>query len=221
MNRIFKDDLYEQLARVGKGLANGHRLELIDLICQGERTVDELAREARLSTASASQHLQILHQAHLVKRRRHGTQIRYRIASFAVVGLWLTLRDVAVKQLPDVGQLLEAEFQIRDELEPINQDELERRLSLGEVALIDVRPRLEYLSGHIAGAISIPLEELEARIGELPRQQEIVAYCRGPYCVFSSQAVARLRECGFQARRMELGVPEWEFAKRTVEVGAA
>lgn len=221
MNRVFKDDLYEQLARVGKGLANGHRLELIDLICQGERTVDELAREARLSMASASQHLQILHQAHLVKRRRHGTQIRYRIATPAVVGLWLTLRDVAVKQLPEVGQLVEAEFEIRDGLEPVNQDELERRLSLGEVALIDVRPRLEYLSGHIAGAISIPLEELEARIGELPRHREIVAYCRGPYCVFSSQAVARLREGGFQARRMELGVPEWEFAKRSVAVGAA
>ncbi len=221
MNGIFKDSFYEQLARAGQGLANGHRLELLDLLCQGERNVDELAKEARLSMASASQHLQILHQAHLVKRRRLGTQIRYRVADPAVVGLWVALRDLAVKELPEARQLVETEFEIRDGLESIDQAELERRLTLGKVALIDVRPHLEYVSGHIAGAISIPVEELEARIGELPRGREIVAYCRGPYCVFSGQAVAQLRRAGLRARRMAQGYPEWGLAGRPVAVGAA
>ena len=219
MNGTFKDHLYEQLARAGQGLANGHRLELLDLLCQGERSVDELAREARLSMASASQHLQILHQAHLVNRRRLGTQVRYRVADPAVVGLWVGLRDLAGKELPEVRHLVDTEFEIRDGLEPMNQVELERRLARREVALIDVRPHLEYVSGHIAGAISIPLEELEARIEELPRDREIVAYCRGPYCIFSDKAVVLLRGAKLRARRMAQGYPEWSLAGRPVAVG--
>jgi len=221
MNGGFKDQLYEQLARAGQALAHGHRLELLDLLCQGERSVDELATEARLSMASASQHLQILHQAHLVRRRKLGTQVRYRVADPGVVRLWIALRDVAAQQVPEVAQLVETEFEAQDNLESVDQAELERRLASGEVTLIDVRPRLEYVSGHVAGAISIPVDELEARIGELPSDREIVAYCRGPYCVFSGQAVDRLRDAGLQARRMAFGYPEWNLAGRPVEVGVA
>ncbi len=220
MNGMFKDNLYEQLARVGQGLANGHRLEILDLLCQGERTVDEISRGTRLSLASASQHLQILYQAHLLARRKTGTQVRYRVADRAVVQLWLELRDVAARQVPEVDRLVGAEFGV-DPIEPLDQAELEERLALGSVIVIDVRPQVEYLAGHIAGAVSMPLEELEARLGEIPKDREIVAYCRGPYCVFSGQAVARLRQAGFEARRMSLGYPEWSLAGRAVVTGTA
>ncbi len=221
MSGSFKDRLYEQLARAGQALANGHRLELLDLLCQGERSVDELAKEARLSLQSASQHLQVLHQAHLIERRRAGTQVRYRVAGTEVAALWVSLRDLAAERLPEVARVVAADFGQPDPLEPVSQGELERRLLGGDILVIDVRPPLEYLAGHIPGAVSIPVDELEGRLGELPTGREIVAYCRGPYCLFSGEAVVRLRRAGMRARRLEQGFPEWSISGREVAVGVA
>ncbi len=221
VNREFKDQLYEHLARVGQALANGHRLEIIDLLAQGEHTVDELAGEARLSLANASQHLQVLHRAHLVSRRREGVQVRYRLADPSVMQLWVGLRDLAAERVPDVAQVVAEELDLSEELEAVGQAEVERQLLAGNILLLDVRPRLEYLAGHVAGSISMPLEELEGHLAELPREREIVAYCRGPYCRFANEAVRRLRAAGFRARRMALGYPEWTLAARPVRTGAA
>lgn len=221
VNRAFKDRLYGHLATVGQALANGHRLELIDLLAQGERTVDELAGEARLSLANASQHLQVLHRAHLVSRRREGVQVRYRLADPSVMQLWVGLRDLAADRVPDVAQVVAEELDLSEGLEAVGQVEIERQLSAGHILLLDVRPRLEYLAGHVAGSISVPLEELEGHLAELPRGREIVAYCRGPYCSFANEAVRRLRAAGFRARRMALGYPEWTLAARPVRTGAA
>ena len=221
VNREFKDQLYEHLARVGQALANGHRLEIIDLLAQGEHTVDELAGEARLSLANASQHLQVLHRAHLVSRRREGVQVRYRLADPSVMQLWVGLRDLAAERVPDVAQVVAEELDLSEELEAVGQAEVERQLLAGNILLLDVRPRLEYLAGHVAGSISMPLEELEGHVAELPREREIVAYCRGPYCRFANEAVRRLRAAGFRARRMALGYPEWTLAARPVRTGAA
>lgn len=221
MNGIFKNQLYEQVARAGHALGNGHRLEILDLLCQGERSVEELAQEARLSLASTSQHLQVLHRAHLVARRKVGTQVRYRLSSPAVGALWIRLRNVAATEIPELPALVASEFEHDDALEPITLDDLAERLARGEVTLVDVRPRLEFAAGHIAGAISIPLDELDQYRDTLPRDREIVAYCRGPYCVFARDAVAKLRTWGIPARRMALGYPEWKLADRPVEQGAA
>lgn len=220
MNGLFKDRLYEQLARAGQALGNGHRLELLDLLCQGERGVEELAQEARLTLQNASQHLQVLHRAHLVERRRAGTQIRYRVAGTEVAELWVSLRHLAADRIPEVSLVVAEDFGQPDPLEPVDQPELERRLEVGDVVVIDVRPSLEYLAGHIAGAISIPVDELKDRLGELPKDREIVAYCRGPYCVFSGDAVVLMRRAGMAARRLKEGFPEWSIAGREVGVGA-
>jgi len=209
------------MARAGQALANGHRLELLDLLCQGERNVDELAQEARLSLQSASQHLQVLHQAHLIRRRRSGNQVRYRVADAEVVRLWMSLRQLAVDRIPEVSSVVAEDFGQPDSLEPLGQLELEQRLAQGDVVVIDVRPHLEYLAGHIAGAISIPVGELASRLDELPRDREVVAYCRGPYCLFSGEAVVQMRGAGIAARRLAEGFPEWSMAGRQVTVGAA
>ncbi|MDA8393627.1 MAG: metalloregulator ArsR/SmtB family transcription factor [Candidatus Dormibacteraeota bacterium] len=221
MNGEFKDHLYEQLARVGQALGNGHRLEMLDVLCQGERGVEELAREVRLTVANASQHLQVLHQAHLVRRRRQGVQVRYRLADSRVMRLWILLRDVAAAELPEVAMVVDQEFDEGELLKPVGQAEARRRLAAGDVLLLDVRPRSEYVAGHIGGAISIPLDELEERMPELPPGREILAYCRGPYCAFANQAVRRLRAAGLWASRLELGYPEWVLDGGSVEVGAA
>jgi rhodanese-related sulfurtransferase len=212
-DRAAKTALFDEFARVGKGLASGRRMELLDVLANGERTVEDLARETGLSLANASQHLQILRQAGLVTTRRLGTSVFYRMAVPEVFELWRSLRTLAAAQLANVERLAAAYLGGRDALEPVTRKELTRRLQDGEdVVVLDVRPAVEHAAGHLPGAISIPVAELRQRLAELPGDREIVAYCRGPYCAFAHDAVALLRQEGFQARRLEDGLPEWESA---------
>lgn len=207
--RRFKDVLYEQFARVGKALSSPRRLELLDLLCQGPRTVEALAGQAAISVANASQHLQVLRAARLVDAEKKGLHVEYRLADDEVCTLFFTLRRVAESRLAEVDQVTRAYFESRGAMEPVAGDELLRRVKAGEVTVLDVRPAEEYRAGHVPGAVSIPVGELEARLDELPRDRDVVAYCRGPYCVMAVEAVGLLRENGFTADRMETGVTEW------------
>ncbi len=211
-HREFKDQLYAQFARIGKALASPQRLELLDLLAQGERTVEDLAHEAALSMANASQHLQTLHRAHLVDTRKEGVYVYYRVADPAVYDLWRSLRTVGERQLSEIDRLVDAYMRHPDHLEPISREELATRMTLGEVVVVDVRPAPEYRQGHIAQARSIPVDELEARLSELPATRQIVAYCRGPYCLFADEAVDILSAHGFTATRYIEGYPEWAAA---------
>jgi rhodanese-related sulfurtransferase/biotin operon repressor len=213
-----KQELFEQLARVGRALASGPRLAVLDLLAQGERSVEQLAEAAGLSTANASQHLQVLRRAGLVATRREGARVYYRTAGEDVVRLWLSLRDVASSRLGDVERA--ARDYLGDEVEAIERDELAERLRAGEVVVIDVRPRVEFAAGHIQGARSMPIDELEARLHEIPEDAEVVAYCRGPYCVYADEAVRLLRARGLKARRLDVGFPEWRRAGLPVETTA-
>ena len=217
-NRTFKDNLYAEFAVLGKALANPHRLELLDLLGQGERSVDELAREAALSLANASAHLQVLRQARLVESDKRGLNVVYRLAAPEVFQLWRTLRDVGSARLAEIDRLVENYFADRDELEVVDKEELLRLLQDETVIVIDVRPEVEYEQGHISSARSVPVENLKRRLAELPRDVEVVAYCRGPYCIYSDQAVRLLHRHGFRARRMSEGFPEWRAAGYPVEV---
>jgi len=208
--RRHKETLYQLFARVGQALSSPRRLELLDLLVQAPRTVEELAQEAHMSVANTSQHLQRLKQAQLVTDERLGVQIRYHLADPAVARLWLELRTVAERQLSEVQQALAAYRARQHEFEQITAEELRDRLQKGEVILLDVRPRVEYAAGHLPGATSMPLEELEERLGELPDDLPVVAYCRGPYCVFADDALAFLAERGRQVARLEEGVIEWQ-----------
>lgn len=208
--RAFKAALYEQFARISRALANPHRLELLDLLTQGERTVEELAREAALSIANASQHLQTLRAAQLVAVRREGLYAYYRLADDSVQDLWLTLRAVGERQLADLQQIVQTFLADRSQLQSIGMEELRRRLTDDSVVVLDVRPAQEYAAGHLPQARSIPLEELISRLDELPREQPIVAYCRGPYCVLADEAVDVLTAHGYTAYRLDAGVPEWQ-----------
>jgi rhodanese-related sulfurtransferase len=212
--------IYDQFARIGKALAAPSRLELIDLILQGERPVDALAREAHLSVANASQHLQVLHAAKLIESRRQGQHILYRIADPVVERLWIALRDTARKQLADLEQVARDYLEGADDFAPIERKELARRIKDGTVTLIDVRPREEYEQGHLPGAISVPVEEIDEWARSAPRRRPVVAYCRGPFCVYAVQAVAKLRKRGLQATRSEDGVAEWRGAGLPVERAA-
>lgn len=216
--RAFKTQLYEQFARVGKALASPHRLELLDLLMQCERTVESLAQETGMSIANASQHLQVLRAARLVETRREGTSIYYRLASESVSALWLSLRQVGETHLAEIDRVVETFLQDRTHLQPIEASTLLERLRRDEVILLDVRPVEEFRAGHLPQALSIPVAELEARLAELPADKEIVAYCRGPYCVFADEAVALLRTHGYQARRLEQGVADWRMLALPVEV---
>jgi rhodanese-related sulfurtransferase len=207
--RLFKTLLYEQFARVGKALANPHRLELLDVLAQGERTVEVLAEETRMPLASASQHLQILRAARLVETRRAGVSIYYRLASDAVSQLWLSLRHVGEEHLAEVDQLVTTFLQDRALLRPVTVEELREALQEERMILLDVRPQVEYQAGHLPQARSLPVDELEERLSELPKEREIVAYCRGPFCVFADEAVALLRAHGYTARRLQEGIAEW------------
>ena len=217
-SRAFKDGLYAELAVLGKALANPHRLELLDLLAQGERSVEELAQEAALSLANASSHLQVLRQARLVEADKRGMNVVYRLAAPEVFQLWRTLRDVGSARLAEIDRLVENYFTDRDKLEAVDKEELLRLLKDEAVIVIDVRPELEYEQGHIPAARSVPVEHLKRRMAELPRDVEIVAYCRGPYCVYSDQAVRLLHRHGFRARRLSEGFPEWRAAGYPVEV---
>jgi rhodanese-related sulfurtransferase len=211
-HREFKDQLYAQFARVGKALASPQRLELLDLLAQGERTVEDLAGEAALSIANASQHLRMLHQARLVESRKAGLYVYYRLADPSVFALWRALRTVGETQLAEIDRLVETYMHYPEDLEPLSREDLVRRLSEGDTVLLDVRPALEYRQGHVVGARSLPVEQLEARLRELDPTRAIVAYCRGPYCLFADEAVALLRANGFSARRYREGYPEWAAA---------
>jgi rhodanese-related sulfurtransferase len=212
-DRGTKAALFDGFARVGKALASGRRIELLDVLANGERSVEVLAGEAGLSVANASQHLQVLRQAGLVASRREGTSVHYRLAGPEVFELWRALRTLAASRLAEVERLAAAYLGDRDGLEPVTRQELARRLRDGDdLVVLDVRPAAEHAAGHLPGAVSIPLSELRERLAELPRDREVVAYCRGPFCAFAHEAVAVLRDEGFSARRLEDGLPEWRAA---------
>jgi rhodanese-related sulfurtransferase len=212
-NRAAKTALFDEFARAAKALASGRRIELLDVLANGERTVEALAGEVGLTVANTSQHLQILRQAGLVSGRREGTSIHYRLAAPEVFELWRTLRTLAASRLAEVERLAAAYLGARDELQPVTREELNRRLQNGEdLVVLDVRPAAEYAAGHLPGAVSIPVAELRRRLAELPADREVVAYCRGPYCAFAHEAVVLLREAGVSAWRLEDGLPEWQAA---------
>ena len=212
-DRAAKTALFDEFARVAKALASGRRIELVDVLANGERTVEALAGEVGLSVANTSQHLQILRQAGLVGSRRQGTSVHYRLAGPEVFELWRTLRTLAASRLAEVERLAVAYLGGRDDLEPVTREELARRLQDGDdLVVLDVRPAAEYAAGHLPGAVSIPVAELRRRLAELPADREVVAYCRGPYCAFAHEAVVLLREAGVSARRLEDGLPEWQAA---------
>src|SRR3954453_12540266 len=210
-SRREKDALFEAIALMGKAFASPRRLELLDLLAQAPRTVDELARASGQSTANASQHLQALHAAGMVTRTREGTSVRYALAGDEVLSLWLSLRNASVARLGDVERA--ARDYLGDDVDAIGRDELIARLRRGEGVLVDVRPTEEFEAGHIDGARSIPIDELERRLAELPADREVVAYCRGPFCAYAHEAVRQLRAAGRQARRLEDGWPEWRLAE--------
>ncbi len=208
-HRRFKDSLYEQLARIGKAVSAPKRLELLELLCQGPRSVEQLSEQAACSIANTSQHLQVLRAARLVETEKHGLYVTYQLADAEVSSFFLSLRDLAESRLAEVEQVTRTYFESKGALEQVGGDELLQRVRRGEVTVIDVRPAQEYNAGHIPGAISLPVDELKARLKELPKKREIVAYCRGPYCVMAVDAVSLLRKHGFKAQRMEQGVIEW------------
>ena len=208
-HRRFKDTLFEQFARIGKALSAPARLELLELLSQGPRTVEALAGQTSLSVANASRHLQVLRAARLVDAEKRGQFVEYRLASDEVAGVWLSMRRLGERQLAEVEQVTRAYFKQRGALEPVASGELLRRVQEGRVTVLDVRPREEFDAAHIPGAISMPVAEIEARIDELPKRRAVVAYCRGPYCVMALEAVELLRERGYAAQRMEQGVLEW------------
>lgn len=205
-----KQSLFEAIAVMGKAFSSPRRLELLDLLAQAPRSVEELARASEQSTANTSQHLQALHAAGLLTRTREGTRVVYAFAGEDALDLWLSLRDASVAHLGEVERA--AREYLGEEVETIGRAELLERLGAGDVVVVDVRPEEEYAAGHIEGARSIPLEELERRLAELPPGQEIVAYCRGPFCAYAHEAVRRLNDAGRNARRLEGGWPEWHLA---------
>jgi rhodanese-related sulfurtransferase len=208
-DRRAKTSLFEAIAVMGKAFASPVRLELLDLLAQAPRTVDELAQASDQSTANASQHLQALHAAGLVTRERDGTHVRYALAGDETLHLWLALREASALRLAEVERA--AREYLGGDVEAIGRDELVARLARGDVVLVDVRPEEEYAAGHIEGARSIPLEELERRLADLPAEREVVAYCRGPFCAYAHEAVRRLHAAGRKARRLEEGWPEWRL----------
>jgi len=216
-----KKNLYEQLARLGKAVASPARLELLDLLCQGPRTVESLAHQSDLSVANASQHLRVLHNARLVEGEKAGLFVTYRLADPTVCDFFQTLRSLGENRLAEVDSILRQFKEAPDSLEPLEKKALVDRIRSGQVILLDVRPVEEYKAGHIPGAISVPLRELSSRLSKLRRRQPIVAYCRGPYCVLAAKAVKFLRARGFRATRLEDGVPEWRAQGLPVTVGEA
>jgi ArsR family transcriptional regulator len=207
-----KQELFERLAAVARAFAHGHRLELIELIAQAERCVEELAGRCGLSLANTSQHLQQLRRSGVIAARRQGKRVFYRLADPAVSALVAALGRLAERRNAEVQRIVAGYLRERDALTPLSREELLRRMRRGRVTLIDVRPPEEFAAGHIPGALNVPLNELRRRLGRLPRAKEIVAYCRGPYCVLAYEAVGILRGRGFKARRLEDGYPEWRAA---------
>lgn len=217
--RVFKGQVYEQLARIGKAVASPQRLEILDLLGQGPRTVEDLARQVHLTVANTSRHLQVLRGARLIEAEKEGVFVRYRLASETVADFFRSLRVLAASRLAELEQVTRQFFRGQEVLEAVDRKVLLTRVRKGLVTVLDVRPAEEYRAGHIAGAISVPLSELKTRLSELPRDQEIVAYCRGPYCVFAARAVELLQKQGFSAVRLEDGVADWRAHGLPVAVG--
>ena len=218
-SRLFKDRIYEQLARIGKAVSSPQRLEILDLLSQGERTVESLAQEAHLNTANTSRHLQVLRAARLVEAEKEGVFIRYRIADDAVSDFFRTLRLLAATRLAELAEIARRFFEGCETMELVDRKALLKRVRRGELLVLDVRPSEEYRAGHIPGAVSIPLKNLRQRLSELPRDQDIAAYCRGPYCVLAAQAVELLREHGLRAVRLEDSVQDWRAQGLPIDVG--
>ncbi len=220
-HRAFKDRLYGQFARIGKALSSPHRLEILELLAQGERTVESLAQEIGLSVANASQHLQGLREAGLVESRKQGLYVHYRLADDSVIELSRALRLVAEIRLAELDRLVREHFGDRSDPEPVGMDELIVRARSGRVVILDTRPAGEYVAGHIAGALSVPVDEMQARLARLPKGKQYVAYCRGPYCIYADRAVELLLKSGRKARRLLDGYPEWKAAGLPVEIFSA
>lgn len=220
-HRAFKGRLYTQLARVGKALASPARLEFLELLAQAERSVESLATETGLSIANASQHLQTLREAGLVETRKQGVFVHYRLADASVLDLTHALRTVAERRLAELDRVVRDHFGHRKDAEAVRLPDLIERASSGKIVILDARPANEYATGHIAGAISVPIETLRRRLKHLPRSKEFVAYCRGPYCVYADRAVELLRGSGRRARRLAAGFPEWKASGFPVETGAS
>jgi rhodanese-related sulfurtransferase len=218
-NRAFKDAIYEQFARIGKAVSSPKRLELLDLLCQGPRTVEVLAKESGLTVANASQHLQVLRSARLAETEKEGLFVTYRLADPAVCEFFRAMRLLAEGRLAEVEQIKRQFLEGREGMEPMDREELLALVRQGAVTVLDVRPVEEFKAGHVAGALSIPLQELKLRLSDLPRDQEIVAYCRGSYCVLSIEAVEMLRAEGFQAIRIEEGIQDFRVMGFPIAVG--
>ena len=218
--RAAKESLFDAFAETARALASGRRAEIIDVLAQGERSVEALAGEAGQSLANTSHHLRTLARAGLVATRRDGTRIYYRLASDRVAELWAAVRDVAVRHVAEVSVLADEYLGDREGVEPLSSEELSQRLARGDVVLLDVRPEPEFDAGHIAGARSAPLEALDELAVKLPKRREIVAYCRGPYCVYADDAVRLLRARGLKARRLDVGYPEWRRSGLPVEIAS-
>jgi rhodanese-related sulfurtransferase/DNA-binding transcriptional ArsR family regulator len=216
-HREFKDRLYGELGRIARALDSPRRLELVDLLAQGDRSVEELAVQASLSVANTSRHLQVLRAARLVESRKQGLRVYYRLADAQVFEASRAVRRLAERRLAELDRLVADHLGARDALEPVGREELVRRMREGRSVVVDVRPAQEYRAGHIPGALSIPVDEIDRRLSELPQRREVVAYCRGPYCVMAYDAVARLRANGRRARRLVDGWPEWRAAGLPVE----
>jgi rhodanese-related sulfurtransferase len=217
-NRAFKDAIYEQFARIGKAVSSPKRLELLDLLCQGERTVEVLAKESGMTVANASQHLQVLRSARLVEADKEGLYVIYRLADQTVCEFFHAMRVLAESQLAEVEQIKRRFLEGREGMQPVDRKALLKLMREEAVTVLDVRPVEEYNAGHVPGALSIPLKELQLRLSDLPRDQEIVAYCRGPYCVLSIDAVEMLRARGFQAVRLEEGIQDLRAMGFPIEV---
>jgi rhodanese-related sulfurtransferase len=217
----FRRDLFSQFARIGKALASPGRVEMIYLLSQGPKSVEQLAEGARLSVANASRHLQILRSARLVDSEKQGQRVIYRLASPAVEAMWQCLQGLGEDRLLEIKELVRMYIERRDEMRPMTRDALLERINLEEVVVIDVRPEDEFAAGHLPWAISVPLARLESRLAELPRDREIVAYCRGPYCLLAVEAVERLRARGYRAVRLADGFPEWKARGLSVETVVA
>lgn len=218
--RHFKDRLYAQFARIGKALASPQRLEVLEVLAQGPRTVESLGAETALSVANASRHLQVLRAAGLVEGRKRGLYVHYRLADPDVFRICQEIRAIGERHLAEVDRVVKSFFVHRDRYRPVMRDELVRRLKVGEVVLLDVRPAEEFEAGHIEGALSMPITELQKRLRTLPKRQAFVAYCRGPYCVYADEAVALLIASGRKAVRLDGGFPEWRAAGLPVAASA-
>jgi len=216
--RIFKDKAYSMLASMVKAMANPHRLEVVDLLGQGEKSVEEIANETSMSIANTSQHLQVLKAANLVEIRREGNYIHYKLAHDEIYKSWQMLRELGLKHIAEMEKLVNDFREQRNSLEVLKLDELLTRMKSKNVVVLDVRPKTEFENGHIPGAVNIPLEELAKQLKKLPKNKEYVAYCRGPFCVFADDAVQLLTQKGFKAKRLEEGYPDWKIKFQTESI---